>query len=293
MISFSKLGTRSRLGNHLFQYAFLRSTAQRLGTQFYCPPWSGDEIFELNDSAERLSSPPTTKHLYTEPYANPGFNASATSITDETEIEGFFQSYKYLDERQIKKWYSFKEEKIKRVREKYKNINFKESVGLHIRLGDFVTNYSDLYYVAKSKYYENSIKITPRNKNIIVFSDDIPVAQKILQSISVKAIYIEGNEAHEDLYLQAQCRDFICSPSTYSWWGGWLNMSPDKVIVAPKEGPFRPGAPISNHDFWPPEWSRVKALRTYLDSHDAYLKRKLIERGLKKAIRIATKPLRK
>ena len=49
MLSFSKLGNYGRLGNQLFQYAFLRMTARRLGTQFFCPKWDGDDIFNLND----------------------------------------------------------------------------------------------------------------------------------------------------------------------------------------------------------------------------------------------------
>ena len=57
MISFCKLGNYGRLGNQLFQYAFLRMTARRLGTQFFCPKWDGDDIFNLNDEGERASEP--------------------------------------------------------------------------------------------------------------------------------------------------------------------------------------------------------------------------------------------
>ena len=57
MISFSNLGNHGRLGNQLFQYAFLRTTAARLGTEFYCPQWDGDEIFDLHDREERVAMP--------------------------------------------------------------------------------------------------------------------------------------------------------------------------------------------------------------------------------------------
>jgi hypothetical protein len=49
MISFPKLGNYGRLGNQLFQYAFLRSSARRLGVQFHCPKWDGGDIFDLDD----------------------------------------------------------------------------------------------------------------------------------------------------------------------------------------------------------------------------------------------------
>ena len=54
MISFSKLGSFGRLGNQLFQYAFLRSTAARLGTRFHCPQWIGDRVLHLDDAALQL-----------------------------------------------------------------------------------------------------------------------------------------------------------------------------------------------------------------------------------------------
>ena len=53
MISFSKLGEYGRFGNQLFQYAFLRTQAKKLGVKFYCPKWIGDKIFDLNDQDEK------------------------------------------------------------------------------------------------------------------------------------------------------------------------------------------------------------------------------------------------
>ena len=96
MISFSKLGMRSRLGNHLFQYAFLRSTAQRLGVKFYCPYWIGDTVFCLDDEDERSDSPSGIVEVYKEPYHYTGFNQLAFQISDGTDIEGYFQTEKYF-----------------------------------------------------------------------------------------------------------------------------------------------------------------------------------------------------
>ena len=285
MITFSTLGARSRLGNHLFQYAFLRTTAQRLGVSFYCPTWAGDVLFDLNDGHERSTSCTKASYEYHEPYEKPGFNNSALNIKDKTDIQGYFQSHKYLNPKVVQNWYSFKEEKISRVRKKYAHIDFSNSVGVHIRLGDFTTDYSNLYYVARSKYYKKALEFIPRNNNVIVFSDDIAAAKIIFENMNVMATYIENNEAHEDLYLQTQCRDFICAPSSFSWWGGWLNTFPDKVVIVPKEGPFRPGAPISNAEFWPNNWQKVQALNPLYDSYSVHMKRGFIQKGIKKVIR--------
>lgn len=98
MISFSKLGNYGRLGNQLFQYAFLRTSAQRLGTQFFCPQWDGDSIFNLQDEDERATEPVGIVH-YFDPSPEAGFTSEALLIGDNTEIQGFFQSEKFYSNR--------------------------------------------------------------------------------------------------------------------------------------------------------------------------------------------------
>ena len=96
MISFSRLGDYGRLGNQLFQYAFLRTTALRLGVKFYCPEWIGDSIFLLNDENEKAKEPVGIYRTYVEPSDNPGFNESAMRIEDGTEIGVIFRKRSIL-----------------------------------------------------------------------------------------------------------------------------------------------------------------------------------------------------
>lgn len=287
MISFSTLGTRSGLGNHLFQYAFLRSTARRLGVKFYCPRWIGDSIFCLDDESERAEELTGTLSEYKEPFDCTGFNESATQVQDRTNIQGYFQTEKYFEGEHVRQWYRFKEDKIASIRARFQHVNFASSVGLSVRLGDFVTAYGDLFYVARRSYYKRAIERVPRKDHIVVFSDDVPRARILLGDLGAPVTYIENYEPFEGLYLESQCRDFICSPSTYSWWGAWLNRYTDKVIVAPKEGPFRPGAPVKNGDFWPDNWTKIEALRHGLDHYQVIVKKILISRVLSGAVRRA------
>ncbi len=67
MLSFSKLGEHGRLGNQLFQYAFLRTQAERLGVPFYCPHWTGDDVFTLEDEPQRINTISSKFPLYEEP----------------------------------------------------------------------------------------------------------------------------------------------------------------------------------------------------------------------------------
>jgi hypothetical protein len=286
VISFSSLGGRSRLGNHLFQYAFVRTTARKLGVRFYCPRWTGDGVFDLRDEAERADGPENIKRIYQEPTDCTGLNESALCITDGTEIRGYFQTEKYLLREQVCQWYSFKEQSIAQVRSRYKNVDFENSVGLSVRLGDFQTVYGDLFYVPRRSYYVRALELVQRRRSIVLFSDDVEGALSLLGNLGLPIIVAKDYEPYEGLYLQSRCRDFICSPSTYSWWGAWLNRYPDRIIVAPSEGPFRPGAPVTNGDYWPETWVKIPALRAGLDRYWPTKQRRLLQRALKRMERI-------
>lgn len=286
MIAFPTLGKKSRLGNHLFQYAFLRTTAQRLGVKFYCPNWIGDSVFCLNDQNERATDPGPLPKAYKEPYTYTGLNQSALLIEDQTEIQGYFQTDKYFDTASVRRWYTFKEDQIAHVREKFSHVDFENSVGLSVRLGDFVTVYGNLFYVPRTSYYQRALELTPRSHHVIVFSDDIIGAKLYLNRLNADFTFVDGYQPYEGLYLQSLCRDFICSPSTYSWWGAWLNSHPDRVIVAPKEGSTRPGARVRNLEFWPSEWLQIPALRFGLDHFFVEKQRRFVRRGVRKLARI-------
>ncbi len=279
MISFTKFGELGRLGNQLFQYAFLRSKARQLGVKFYCPSWIGDTAFDLNDSSERMAAAEAINYRYVESADYTGFNQNTAQIKDCTDIHGYFQTEKYFCE-DVRSWYRFKDSAIDDVRRQYKNMDFANSVGISVRLGDFVTTYGHQYYVPMRQFYSRSLELTPRAESVMVFSDDIPGAKKLLGDLGTKMHFIENYEPHEGLYLQSICRDYICSPSTYAWWAAWLNNYEDSVIVAPAEGAFRPGGRKKNHEYWPDRYKKIPALRMGTDHYIAY---KLVKFARRKA----------
>ena len=257
MISFPSLGTRGRLGNQLFQYAFLRSTAQRLGTRFHCPEWIGDRVFDLGDAEERAGARPLAKR-YRQSRTDVGFDPRAHRIEDGTEISGFFQSARNFDEPAVRRWYRFREEAVAGVAARFAHLDLGDSVGLHLRFGD---KRDDLrFYLPRPRYYLDALARLPRRAHILVFSDDAHRSMAYLRSLASRAVFVAGNQPHEDLYLMSRCRDFISSPSTLSWWGAWLGSRADGTVVAPLEGVLRPGAPAVSTDYWPDGWVRVRSL---------------------------------
>jgi hypothetical protein len=289
MISFRNLSAPGLgLGNTLFQYAFLRTSAHRLGVRFYCPPWIGDTVFCLDDQDYRVETlPDHAMAKYEEPSDYTGLNTSALRIGDETDIDGYFQTERYFRRDLVLNWYRFKEEAISSIRRRYEHVDFAQSVGLGVRLGDFATTEGDLYYVPRRDFYTRALALVARRDRIVVFSDDIHGAREFLGDLEAPTTYIDDYRPYEGLFLHSRCRDFICSPSTYSWWGAWLIPYPDRVIVAPEEGPFRPGAPVANRDYWPENWITIPALRRGLDHYRVVTKKRLGWRGLRRARDIA------
>jgi glycosyl transferase family 11 len=260
LISFPSLGTRGRLGNQLFQYAFLRTTARRLQTRFHCPEWIGDRVFHLDDAGERIDAQPLAKR-YRQSRTDVGFDPRAGRIEDGTEIAGFFQSARNFDELSARRWYRFREEVVAGVAARFAHLDLSDSVGLHLRFGD--KRHDLRFYLPRPRYYEGALARLPQRSHILVFSDDADRGVSYLWPLRERAVFVTGNEPYEDLYLMSRCRDFISSPSTLSWWGAWLNARADKTIVAPREGVLRPGAPAVSTDFWPEGWVRMRSLAPF------------------------------
>ena len=62
--------------------------------------------------------------------------------------------------------------------------------------------------------------------------------------------FIQNNTTSMDFYLFKFAKHFIVGPSSFHWWGAWLNTNPNKICVRP------PGFlnPSDNIDFWPLSW---------------------------------------
>jgi len=259
------------LGNNMFQYATIRTVAERLKTDFYFPEWKGDRIFDLTDGKIRAKNPKNLGEVYVENNDDLGSPAEMKKIKDNTEISGNFQGEIFFDAKKVRKWFSFKEKLFGEVRAKYKDINFSRCVGMHLRLGDM--RFIPQYYQASPGYYLDGLEKVKNKEKILVFSDEPELARMYLRKMNKiygeRIIYIRGNGVTEDLYLMSKCHDFICSLSTLSWWGAFLNSTKDKIIIMPREGAFRKGYKKRKFNyFWLEGSIKIPALRRgLLDSY--------------------------
>lgn len=251
------------LGNQMFQYAIGRHLAEKNRTALsldISTLLKRDEInytprnFELNVfnvKYSKLINKPSSS------YFNKAYNKLFTSTINEKDhnydsqvlsnkgniyLNGFWQTEQYFKdiEEIIRKDFTFKATPNAININHIKNINAVNSVSIHFRRGDYITNSSavDFHGICEPEYYQNAIneiknKVT--NPHFFIFSDDVEWVQE--NFIIDNATIISNNtasDAFEDMRLMAACKHNIIANSSFSWWAAWLNNNPDKIVIAPK-----------------------------------------------------------
>ncbi|GAB4025520.1 alpha-1,2-fucosyltransferase [Spirosoma koreense] len=115
-------------------------------------------------------------------------------------------------------------------------------VSIHIRRGDYVNHpeFSKTFGFIGLEYYKQAIfhmNAQVADPQLFVFSDDHEWVKENLplpdSAVFVKNTGPDGDVA--DLVLMSQCRHHIIANSSFSWWGAWLNPSPDKLVITPKQ----------------------------------------------------------
>jgi hypothetical protein len=134
-----------------------------------------------------------------------------------------------------------------------------ESVCVHVRRGDFVTNtFNGLY---GRDYYDAAAKTISRTKSDLsyfVFSDDIPWCRENL-AFDGPTTFVDDDfepvKFRDDLRLMAACKHFIIANSSFSRWAAWLNEDPAKMVVAPSR--WATPKDIDKSGMYLPGWIRI------------------------------------
>lgn len=112
------------------------------------------------------------------------------------------------------------------------------SVCLHIRLGDYVK--SDIHNVIQNQsYYVKSINYLnklEKDIRIFIFSDDITQAK--IFYFNKEATYINSEDfvdSHYEFTLMTNCKHFVISNSTFSWWAAYLRRDAKGITIAPSK----------------------------------------------------------
>lgn len=152
---------------------------------------------------------------------------------------GYFQCDKYFSnhEELIRKELTFREEKLGADAIALgKEIKSKNSVCMHIRMGDYMND--PVFGVCNLDYYLRALEemknINPDGE-IYVFTDNVDLVKGALKDINGTGYhYIDSNfNDQESMFLGSCCRHFIMSNSTFSWWMQYLSDNKSKLVLAP------------------------------------------------------------
>jgi hypothetical protein len=124
-------------------------------------------------------------------------------------------------------------------------------VGMHVRRGDYAgTSETARYHcVCSSEWYSKAWDCVRRqcgSAKLLVFSEDPDwVRQMVKPEGDVEYVPFDSTRpAWMDLIAFSQCKHFILSNSSFSWWAAYLGESDESVVVAPSQ--WYPGVESSD-----------------------------------------------
>lgn len=131
-------------------------------------------------------------------------------------------------------------------------------VAFHVRRGDYLASGS--YAACTPAYYRAAADLLAERLGPLtcfVISNDPGWARDNLDLGHDTVIVDLNGEAtgHFDLHLMSLCAHNVIANSTFSWWGAWLNATPGKLVVAPRD--WFADDRLSNPDICPADWLRL------------------------------------
>ena len=219
-----------------------------------------------------------------------GFTADDCILYD-----GYFQSHKYFQDEfeQISQMIGLDKfrEDAKQWFVKTK-MDSQNTISMHFRIGD----YKDLQYyhpLMPYEYYEKSLTTILYHKygqnqdqpvqlsmNVLYFCEDPdhndvlkiiePLQIKFPQCRFVRCTDCQSTDSqctdeqqdgrqqqdYEQMMIMSECRHNIIANSTFSWWGAYLNQTPDKIVYYPRTW-FGPGIQANLCDLFPDQWTCI------------------------------------
>ena len=239
------------LGNQLFQIAFGYSLLKKynVNVHYYrndkSNTHSNKDYFTdyfIKCPISRIKEIPNGSLLYKE---NPEDCYSKKDIdlpnlNNNYLFYGYFQNEKYFKEYYDEIIDFLKNDKISnRLNNDYPNLE--NSFFIHFRRGDFTNNNfhevnNDLYFTKSIEYIYTHLE-KYETTNFYILSDNIEYCKnyslfKKLPNLN----FIESLDEIETIYFMNECKKGgICSNSTFSWWGSYMNTNKDKLVIQPKK----------------------------------------------------------
>lgn len=192
------------------------------------------------------------------------FDSGFLSVSAPVVLDGYWQSLKYFESysAKIKSEFDIKGEFSREHVQLKKEIYAQNSVAIHIRRGDYLSNphVNSIHGICSDEYYVNAYQELVAAMGDVVpyfFSDDSDAAKKIIQLIGKGVLVNEvcpGNDI-SDFALMKACRHFIIANSTFSWWAAFLGEHATKMVYAPQK--WFNAQEYNTNDLIPSNWIKI------------------------------------
>ena len=282
-ITFNGLGNEGRLGNQIFQYAFIRGLAAKAGYDWMIPPDGSDRFdnYGLFECFELTGCEKTGEGRYQtlecrDTLFHPEIFADAK---DNINYSGTYQTEKYFEhiDSELRKDLTFQKDYLNPCQEFIDSLGGRDNcIFLHVRKGNpNVTGrrgekwsyqmLQDCHPLCKKEYYIEALKQFPEDKNVIIVSDLIDWCKRqdwlqedrfYFSDSSYETFGDGASVPYIDLCLMSLCGGAIIANSSLSWWGAWLQNNTGKVI-APDPWYGSANAHLDTKDLIPERWVKI------------------------------------
>ena len=194
-------------------------------------------------------------------------NLDKSKVSDSLYLQGNFENHKYFFEYKddLCKIFTPKNELIEKSNTLIDRIKNSNSISLHIRRNRFSDQHklktseniqkSDKFVENIINYINNSIDFIESkvsNPEYFIWSNDHIDINNVLSKLKINKYTIVNNNVINDFNLFRYCKHFIVGPSSFHWWGAWLNNNPNKICIRPSNL-----NPSNNKNFWPDDWMSI------------------------------------
>lgn len=189
------------------------------------------------------------------------FDATVLTVAGNRYFDGYWQDERYFKHVAdiVKRTFDvpFVDDRNKKAADV---IASKNTVSIHVRRGDYI-NHPVYRGICDKEYYRRAIckiKEVGNPEQYCFFSNDIEwCRENLLDLIPGKQIVLvdwnKGQHSWQDMMLMRLCKYNIVSNSSFSWWGAWLNMHNDSIVIAPSRWNNIP----DNEFMLPESWIKI------------------------------------
>ena len=195
-------------------------------------------------------------------------NLSEINFSDNIYVQGNFENYEYFNEykKELSNFFKTKNELIDHKNLIVEQLSNNNSVSIHIRRNrfsdqigftdtvknneksEFLTNQIIDYINRSIEFIEKKVQ----NPQYFIWTNDHKDFDKLSNRLIIKKYHLINENVINDFDLFQYAKHFIVGPSSFHWWGAWLNKNSDKICIRPSNL-----NPSNNENFWPKDWISI------------------------------------